>query len=228
MSNPFSSMTDEVFNAAMFAAVSNQETLKLWAEESQRRQDALKAKVIAAETATIAAKTTGVIPTGKPCFTRHGVPCLIWYGKKTDKNPTGEKIQVDRHCVVLTLPVTKEETTEKTTNGKTTKTTSTVKYGPAILMWVKQLVTVNPKSGVPMITPFDNYWFPSGSNKTLDPKNCEALRAIETVSDVHECWLQETEHTELNPAKARQVTPAEFKRIAAETILTWHKTHGKG
>jgi hypothetical protein len=223
MTNPFQTMNDETFSAAMYAAVSNPETLKLWAEESQRRQDELKAKVIAAETARTAAK-----PTGKPGFTRHGVPCILWPGLATTKNPNpADKCQVDRHAVVLTLPATVSTVNETTKNGKTSSTTQTVSYGPSIVMWLPQTSDVGIRGAV-NLTPSDNLWFPSGSNKTGAPTESAAVKATDLVSDVHDCYVQETEHSELKPATARKVTAAEFKKHAVQSILAWHKTHGKG
>lgn len=219
--NPFSAMTDDTFTAAMVPAMASVETLRLWAEESQRRQEILRQQVTAGETSRLAAR-----PSGKPGVTRNGVPCTLWYGKKTDKNPTGEKTQVDRHCVVLTLPASVSTVNETTKNGKTSSTTATVSYGPAVIMWLRQDVTVG-KSGIPVLSPSGNAWYPSGSSQTEHPEQSEAMKAIELVSDLHDCWIQETNHSELTPATARQVKPAEFKKIAVQTILGWHKTHGK-
>jgi hypothetical protein len=172
MSNPFSSMNDETFASAMFAAVSNPETLKLWADESLRRQEDLKAKVLAAETARTAGK-----PIGKPGFTRHGVPCILWPGLATTKNPNpADKCQVDRHAVVLTLPATVSTVNETTKNGKTHSTTATVSYGPSIVMWLPQTSDIGTRGAV-NLTPSDNLWFPSGSNKTGAPTESAAIKA---------------------------------------------------
>ena len=220
--NPFAAMTDDVFSAAMVPAMASVDTLKLWAEDSQRRQELLKAKVIAGETSRIAAK-----PTGKPGVTRHGVPCILWPGLVTTKNPhPADKCQVDRHAVVLTLPATVDSVNEVTKNGRTTKTTATVSYGPSIVMWLPQTDDIGTRGAV-NLTPSDNLWFPSGSNKTGASTESAAIKAIDLVSDIHDCYVQETEHSELAPAKARKVSAKEFKAYAAQAILAWHKTHGK-
>ncbi len=220
--NPFSAMSDDVFSAAMTPAMGSVDTLRLWAEESQRRQAELAQRVIAAE----AVKTAGK-PIGRPGFTRHGVPCVLWPGIATTKNPTpSDKCQVDRHCVVLTLPASISTVNETTKNGKTSSTTATVCYGPAIILWLPQSADIGTRGAV-NLSPSDNLWFPSGSNKTEKVTESAAVKAIDLVTDIHECWVQETEHSESTPARSRKVSATEFKTTAIKTIMAWHKVHGK-
>jgi hypothetical protein len=198
------------------------DSLRLWAEESQRRQEVLAQRVIAAEAAK-----TGAKPVGRPGVTRHGVPCTLWPGLATKKNPNpADKCQVDRRAVVLTLPATVSRPVEETTGaGKTSSTTATVSYGPAIVLWLPQSADIGVRGAV-NLSPSDNLWFPSGSTKTGDVLESAAVKAIDLVSDIHECWVQETRHSESTPAQARKVTAAEFRQIAIKTIVDWHKVHG--
>lgn len=221
--NPFTAMTEDTFSAAMIPAMASPETLRLWAEESERRRQLMAQKVIAVESSKVAAK-----PTGKPGVTRHGVPCILWPGLATTKNPNpADKCQVDRHAVVLTLPATVSTVNETTKNGKTSSTTQTVSYGPSLVMWLPQHAEIGTRGAV-NLTPADNLWFPSGSSKTGNVRESAAMKAIDHLIGTDcQCWIQETEHTELSPAKARLIDSALFQEEAREIVLAWHKTHGK-